>query len=138
MFIQGLKPECKTIISIWEPKTLQHVYKMAQKFDNGQRQGYPKFSQHTSTRINRTRVADQQEGTRNNPIFVNNTELWTDEQGEDDLSQMTAQNGQRGVCHYCKSPDHYMNVCPKLKMKRESESHSMSTKARQSSPYSKN
>ena len=138
MFIQGLKPECKAIISMWEPKTLQHVYKMAQKFDNGQHRSYPKFSQHTSTHINRTRVVDHQEGTRNNPIIFNNTELQTEDQGEDDLNQMNDQNGQRGVCHYCKSPDHYMNVCPKLKKKRESESHSTSTKVRRSSSYSKN
>jgi hypothetical protein len=113
---------------------------MAQKFDNGQRQSYPKFSEHT--RINQTRVVDQQEGTRNNPIIFNNTELQkelqrdvSEGQGEDDLNQMNGQNDQRGVCHYCKSPDHYMNVCPKLKKKREVES--MSKRVRQSS-YSKN
>jgi hypothetical protein len=148
MFIQGLKPECKSIINMWEPKTLQQVYKMAQKFDNGQRQSHPKFSQHNSTRNSRTRNTDQQEGTRNNPITFNNTEMQTETQqkpseegqGEDDLNLMNSQNGQRGVCHYCKSPDHYMNVCPKLKKKRqfESESHSTSMKVHQSSPYSKN
>lgn len=152
MFIQGLKPECKSIVNMWEPKTLQQVYKMAQKFDNSQRQSHPKFSQHTLTRISRSRIIDQQEGTRegtrNNPITFNNTELQTEtpleiseeEQGEDDLNQMNGQNGQRGVCHYCKSPDHYMNVCPKLKKRRqfESESHSTSMKSRQSSSYSKN
>ena len=148
MFIQGLKPECKSIINMWEPKTLQQVYKMAQKFDNGQRQSHPKFSQHTSTRDNRTRTTNQQEGTRNNPITFNNTELQTEtqlepsgeEQGEGNLNQMNGQNDQHGVCHYCKSPDHYMNVCPKLKKKRqfESESHSTSMKVRQSSSYSKN
>lgn len=148
MFIQGLKPECRSIISMWEPKTLLQVYKMAQKFDNGQRQSYSKFSQHTSTRISRTRTIDQQEGSRNNPIIFNNTELQTEtqlgaseeEQGENDLNQMSGQSGQRGVCHYCKSPDHFMNVCPKLKKKRqfESESFSTSMKAHQSPPYSKN
>ena len=148
MFIQGLKPECKSIINMWEPKTLQQVYKMAQKFDNGQRQSHPKLSQHTSTRISRTQIIDQHEGTRNNPITFNNTELQTEtqleasegEQGEVDLNQMIGQNSQHGVCHYCKSPDHYMNMCPKLKKKRqiESESHSTSMKGHQSSSYSKN
>ncbi len=148
MFIQGLKPECKSIINIWEPKTLQQVYKMAQKFDNSQRQSHPKFSQHTSTRINRTRVIEQQEGTRNNPIVFNNTQLQTEtqlavseeEEGEDDLNQMNGQNGQRGVCHYCKSPGHYLNVCPKLRVKRqfESEAHPTLTRGCQSSSSSKN
>ncbi len=148
MFIQGLKPESKSIINMWEPKTLQQVYKMAQKFDNSQRQSHPKFSQHTSTRINRTRVIEQQEGTRNNPITFNNTQLQTETQlavseegdGEDDLNQMNGQNGQRGVCHYCKSPGHYLNVCPKLRLKCqfESESHPTSTRGRQSSTSSKN
>jgi hypothetical protein len=133
---------------MWEPKTLQQVYKMAQKFDNSQRQSHPKFSHHTSTRNSRTRITDQQEGTRKNPIIFNNTELQTEtqlepsgeEQGEDYLNKMDSQNGQRGVCHYCKSPDHYMNVCPKLKKKRqfESESHSASMRVRPSSSYSKN
>lgn len=138
MFIQGLKPECKSIINMWEPKTLQQVYKMAQKFDNSQRQSYPKFNQHTSARVNRTQIIDQQEGTRNNPIIVSNAELQTEEHGEDDLNPMNDLNGQRGVCHYCKSPDHYMNVCPKLKKKRDSESHQTSSKVCQSSLYSTN
>jgi hypothetical protein len=148
MFIQGLKPESKSIINMWEPKTLQQVYKMAQKFDNSQRQSHLKFSQHTSTHINRTRFIEQQEGTRNNPITFNNTQLQTETQlavpeeadGEDDLNQMNGQNGQRGVCHYCKSPGHYLNVCPKLRVKRqfESESHPTLTRGRQSSSFSKN
>ncbi len=143
MFIQGLKPECRTIINMWEPRTLQQVYKMAQKFDNGQRQSHPKFNPHPAIRINRTRSLDQQEGTQHNPITFNNTEMQAEdqsaasEQGEDDLYLM---NGQRGVCYYCKSPDHYMNVCPKLKAKRQLESHPRPTmeKENRSVSYSKN
>jgi hypothetical protein len=128
MFIQGLKPECRAIINMWEPRTLQQVYKMAQKFDNGQHQSHPKFSQHISTRTSRTRIIDQKEGTRSNPITFNNTELQTEtrpeaseeEQGEGELNLL---NGQRGVCYFCNSPDHYVNVCPKLKEKRQLESH---------------
>ncbi len=146
MFIQGLKPECRSIINMWEPRTLQQVYKMAQKFDNGQRQSHPKSNINPSVRTNRTRSLDQQEGTQHNPIIFNNTEMQTDdhstasEQGENDLNQINGQNGQRGVCYYCKSPDHYMNACPKLKKKHqlESGSHSTTMKVRQASSYSKN
>lgn len=148
MFIQGLKPECRLIINMWEPKTLQSVYKMAQKFDNSQRQSQSMFVQHNATRFNRIRITDQPEGTRNNPITFNNTELQSEiqstvpeEEEEDDvLNQMGEQNSQRGVCFYCKSPDHYMKVCPKLKLKRQIESQSRLSfiKGNRSTSYSKN
>lgn len=148
MFIQGLKPECRSIINMWEPKTLQQVYKMAQKFDNGQRQSQTKFNIPPSTRTNRTRSIDQQEGTQHNPITFNNTELQTEdlstasgqEETEDVLNLVNGQKVQRGVCFYCKSPDHFLNACPKLKKKHpfESGSHLTSAKERQASSYSKN
>jgi hypothetical protein len=128
MFIQGLKPECKPIISMWEPKTLHQAYKMAQKFDNGLRQNQQKFNYSTSTRVARTQISDQQEGTRNNPITFNNTELQTEIQDEDghdnnnDLNQMNDQNVKRYVCFFCKSPDHFQYACPKLKKRREGQS----------------
>ena len=147
MFIQGLRPECKSIINMWEPKTLQQVFRMAQKFDNGQRQINSKFSQHTSTRLSRSKDINQLEGTRDNPITFNNTELQTETQsavseeeegGDNFLSQMNGMSSKHGVCHYCKSPGHYMNVCPKLKMKRQLEAESRSTSMKGRPPYSKN
>ena len=75
LFIQGLKPECRLIVNVWEPKTLQQVYKMALKFDNIQRQSLPKFNPISSTRVSRNRTVDQQEGTKNNPITIYNAEL---------------------------------------------------------------
>lgn len=141
MFIQGLKPECKPIINMWEPKTLHQAYKMAQKFDNSLRQNQPKFNHNhsISTRVARTRIIDQQEGTRSNPITFNNTELQTEIQDEDvhenenDLNQMYEQNVKRNVCFYCKSPDHFQYNCPKLKKRREGQNMIRSTRS-QSSP----
>src|SRR4051812_20021377 len=66
MFIQGLKPECKSIINMWKPKTLQQVYKLAQKFDNGQRQSHPKFSQHTSAHLSTQQSNPNHRSTRRN------------------------------------------------------------------------
>ena len=150
MFIQGLKADCRTMINMWEPKTLHQVYKMAQKFDNSQRQGQQKFNPFSSTRAIRNRT-EQQEGTPANPITFNNTELQSaaepqltlsvDEKAEDDgvLNQVTGQSGQYGLCHYCKSPDHYMNACPKRKLKRQgSQSGSTVYKRSRPTPYSKN
>ena len=147
MFIQGLKPECRLIVNMWEPKTLQQVYKMALKFDNNQRQSLPKFNQFNPTRINRNPTANQQEGTRHNPITIYNTELQNDpqttiseeEEEDSELGQMREQNGRQGVCFYCKSPDHYRNTCPKLKSKLQIETQARQSLARNRlAPFSKN
>ena len=134
MFIQGLKSECRLIINMWEPKTLQQVYKMAQKFDNSQRQSSTKFNQFNSTNINRNRSVDHQTGSKNNPITINNTELQNEkrlavseneeEEEEGELNRMIVQNGRRGVCFYCQSPDHFINACPKRKLNRQTETQS--------------
>ena len=78
-----------------------------------------------STQTTRSREI-QQEETKNNPITFNNTELQTENglESEDYLDQLNRQNNQKGVCQYCKSPDHYMNLCPKLKRKRYEEGRS--------------
>jgi cell division septum initiation protein DivIVA len=155
MFMQGLKAECRLIINMWEPKTLQQVYKMALKFDNIQRQSLPKLSlprsyqsNSTSLNLNRNRTANQQEGTKFNPITIYNTEIQKesqttvseDEEDENELNHMSGQNGQRGVCFFCKSPDHYQNTCPKLKAKRQTEFQTRppSFRRTQSTSYSKN
>jgi Ty3 transposon capsid-like protein len=161
MFMQGLKPDCRLIVRMWEPKTLQQVYKMALKFDNNQHQSLPKFSQsnisHTSSskfnqsnysRLNRNPTSNQQEGTRHNPITVYNTELQQDHQStvseedkeDDELNRMSGHDGQRGVCFFCKSPDHYQNTCPKLKTKRQFQPHTRSSLMwrDQSTSHSKN
>ena len=147
MFIQGLKPECRLIVNMWEPKTLQQVYKMALKFDNNQHQNLQKFNQFNSTRLNRNPTLSQQEGTRNNPITIYNTELQNDHQSTvleeeeiDNLNQMSKQNVQKGFCFYCKSPDHYQNSCPKLKLRRQTANQTSFSlvKNNQSMPHSKN
>ena len=145
MFMQGLKPECRLIVNVWEPKTLQQVYKMALKFDNIQRQSLPIHSQFNSYHVNRNRTSSQQTGTKHDPITIYNTVLQKEDQsavseeGEDDkeLNQMSS---QRGVCFYCQSPDHYRYNCPKLKAKDQFQLQARSSLARknQSTPYSKN
>jgi hypothetical protein len=108
MFMQGLKSECRLIVNVWEPKTLQQVYKMALKFDNIQRQSHskqslPKFNQRNSTslNLNRNRTTDQQEGTKFNPITIYNNELHKesqstvseDEDEEEEENELNQMNG---------------------------------------------
>ena len=120
MFIRGLKSELRRLVKGWQLKTLPEVYQKALSYDVDYNSGQSKFSYFSPSRFSGNRAIEQQDGTKHNPITINNAETETEED-ESDLNQVSGQYSQRGVCHYCKSPDHYRDQCLKLKKKREEE-----------------
>ena len=117
MFVRGLKTDLKRLVSGWQLKTLPEVYQKALSYDVDYNSGQSKSSNFSPSMPSGNRAFERQDGTRHNPITINNAETEIEED-EGDLNQVS---GQRGVCRYCKSPGHYRDQCLKLKKKRQEE-----------------
>jgi Ty3 transposon capsid-like protein len=135
LFIKGLKPAIQPFVRLLKPKTLEDAYEAAQSTDASvisTKSDQTISNQSRSFNRNQYQLKqsfnNQQSGTRNNPIHVNNAETQhnypaSTEDGSmspTDSSQCSYDLNALDVkvsCWYCKKSGHYRDSCPSLAQK---------------------
>ena len=135
LFIKGLKSAIQPFVRLLKPKTLEDAYEAAQSTDASviSNKSDQMISNQTRS-FNRNQYQfkqsfnNQQSGTRDNPIHVNNAEIQHNHAASTEDESMSSTDSSQSSydlnalavkvsCWYCKKSGHYRDSCPLLAQK---------------------